>query len=228
MVPGAGLEPARPRGQRILSPVRLPVSPPGHRDSVPDSPPHWKWPHEKARNRCGLSSGWRRNWRPGSELNRRTRLCRPLHNHSATRPVTCCADTDQTRASHARIQVSGKRRTDRHPGASRDPAFNTLGESWTCFCRNGGSEIIRPSPIYESPGKPGLSGNRFPHKRESSCGTWMYRRLCASAEPGANRGFAALGDEKVAAGNPIFFYKMERETRLELATPTLARSCSTN
>ena len=29
-----------------------------------------------------------REWRPGSELNRRTRLCRPLHNHSATWPVT--------------------------------------------------------------------------------------------------------------------------------------------
>ena len=27
-------------------------------------------------------------WRPGSELNRRTRLCRPLHNHSATWPKT--------------------------------------------------------------------------------------------------------------------------------------------
>ncbi len=26
------------------------------------------------------------DWRPRSELNRRTRLCRPLHNHSATRP----------------------------------------------------------------------------------------------------------------------------------------------
>ncbi len=28
-VPGAGLEPARPKGLRILSPVRLPISPPG-------------------------------------------------------------------------------------------------------------------------------------------------------------------------------------------------------
>lgn len=27
-------------------------------------------------------------WRPGSELNRRTRICSPLHNHSATRPVS--------------------------------------------------------------------------------------------------------------------------------------------
>ena len=30
MVPGAGLEPARPQGRGILSPLRLPVSPPGH------------------------------------------------------------------------------------------------------------------------------------------------------------------------------------------------------
>ena len=29
IVPGAGLEPARPRGQRILSPPRLPIPPPG-------------------------------------------------------------------------------------------------------------------------------------------------------------------------------------------------------
>jgi hypothetical protein len=46
--------------RRILSPLRLPISPPG-----------------RARG-CG--------WRPGSESNRRTRLCRPLHDHSATWP----------------------------------------------------------------------------------------------------------------------------------------------
>ena len=28
-------------------------------------------------------------WRPGSELNRRTRICSPLHDHSATRPEAC-------------------------------------------------------------------------------------------------------------------------------------------
>ncbi len=33
----------------------------------------------------------KRLWRPGSESNRRTRICSPLHNHSATWPVTCCA-----------------------------------------------------------------------------------------------------------------------------------------
>lgn len=30
-----------------------------------------------------------RIWRPRSELNRRTRICSPLHNHSATRPDDC-------------------------------------------------------------------------------------------------------------------------------------------
>ena len=30
MVPEAGLEPARPNGRGILSPLRLPISPPGH------------------------------------------------------------------------------------------------------------------------------------------------------------------------------------------------------
>jgi hypothetical protein len=29
MVPGGGLEPPRPYGQRILSPLRLPIPPPG-------------------------------------------------------------------------------------------------------------------------------------------------------------------------------------------------------
>jgi hypothetical protein len=31
--------------------------------------------------------GCRAQWRPGSESNRRTRLCRPLHDHSATWPL---------------------------------------------------------------------------------------------------------------------------------------------
>ena len=31
-------------------------------------------------------------WRPGSESNRRTRICNPLHNHSATRPNSLQAD----------------------------------------------------------------------------------------------------------------------------------------
>lgn len=34
MVPGVGLEPTRPCGQRILSPLRLPISPSGLTGSV--------------------------------------------------------------------------------------------------------------------------------------------------------------------------------------------------
>lgn len=35
LVPGAGVEPASPRGRGILSPLRIPVSPPGHASFVP-------------------------------------------------------------------------------------------------------------------------------------------------------------------------------------------------
>lgn len=39
-------------------------------------------------------------WRPGSESNRRTRLCRPLHDHSATRPIL---KTTALRAVHGAL-----------------------------------------------------------------------------------------------------------------------------
>jgi hypothetical protein len=59
LVPGAGIEPALDFSKRILSPQRLPIPPPGRREG----------------------------WRPGPESNRGPRLCRPLHNHSATPPL---------------------------------------------------------------------------------------------------------------------------------------------
>ena len=78
MVPGAGLEPARPRGRGILSPLCLPVSPSGPAAII-----------RALRGRKKKPRGARFvEWRPGSELNRRTRICSPLHDHSATRPVT--------------------------------------------------------------------------------------------------------------------------------------------
>ena len=47
--------------------------------------------HKNPRCHAGLvdiDGRWRMViWRPGSESNRRTRLCRPLHDHSATRPM---------------------------------------------------------------------------------------------------------------------------------------------
>ena len=62
MVPGAGIEPARLLRRGILSPLRLPIPPPGlNLDIV--------------------------TWRLSPELNRGTRFCKPLHNHSATQPM---------------------------------------------------------------------------------------------------------------------------------------------
>src|SRR5258708_5709272 len=72
VVPGAGFEPAWPCGLGILSPLRLPVPPPGRVES---------------------------RWRRGSESNRRPRLCRPLHDHSATPPGALRPGT--ARASNA-------------------------------------------------------------------------------------------------------------------------------
>ncbi len=58
VVPGVGLEPTRLKSQGILSPSCLPIPPPGQ------------------------------VWRRGPELNRCTRFCRPLRNHSATAPYS--------------------------------------------------------------------------------------------------------------------------------------------
>ncbi len=46
------------------------------------------------------------HWRPMSESNRRTRICNPLHNHSANRPQTI---TPQTEAASSSTNWSGKR-----------------------------------------------------------------------------------------------------------------------
>ena|GEM_PF-2149075 len=166
LVPGAGIEPARPCGQRILSPVRLPVSPSGQAiDSVPqravewnhhacrDARPDTKKPRIRRAFRTGAGKGartldlnlgkvalyqlsysrmkpivpcprpeWCAGWRPGSESNRRTRICNPLHNHSATRPVTPCRtsscrqnETPRVARGFAFETWSGKRGSNPRP-----------------------------------------------------------------------------------------------------------------
>ena len=66
MVPGAGLEPARPYERGILNPLCLPISPPGHR--------------------VAHMSVWSIIWRRNPESNRDRRICNPLHGHSAIPP----------------------------------------------------------------------------------------------------------------------------------------------
>ena len=70
MVPGAGLEPARPYERGILNPLCLPISPPGHRGILA---------FEQAGNSL-------RKWRRNPESNRDTRICNPLHSQSAIPP----------------------------------------------------------------------------------------------------------------------------------------------
>jgi hypothetical protein len=64
---------------------------------------------------AGMPDPAGRDWRPGSESNRRTRLCRPLHDHSATWP---------------RRLPGGAT----HPGASLIPRGGWLGKGETPAC----------------------------------------------------------------------------------------------
>ena len=59
-------------GREILSLLRLPISPSGR--------------NVHAQGYTSVPQRFVEEWRPGSESNRRTRLCRPLHDHSATWP----------------------------------------------------------------------------------------------------------------------------------------------
>ena len=79
--PGRDLNP-QDRSQRILSPSRIPIPPPG---------------------RTGLF------WRPDPELNRGTRFCRPLRNHSAIRP------RKRKRTFVVLLKWSGRRGSDPRP-----------------------------------------------------------------------------------------------------------------
>ena len=103
--------------------------------------------------------------RRGSESNRRPRLCRPLHNHSATPPPTL-----------ARLHPTSAPRRTANQGWRGPPRANGVG------CRAAGT-----------------------------CTASRATKL-------------KTGDRSYRLDLPG---NLERETRLELATPTLARLCST-
>ena len=68
MVPGAGIEPARPEGRQILSLLRLPISPPG------------LWGAFTFNTKRSVK------WRREPESNRPTWICNPVHNRFAIAP----------------------------------------------------------------------------------------------------------------------------------------------
>src|SRR5207245_2372588 len=108
----------------ILSPLCLPVSPPGpsRRKIVPEG-----------------------NWRRGSESNRRPRLCRPLHDHSATPPYA--RDQKQRRIS--------KRAVPRNSGAgdesrTRDLNLGKVTLYQLSYSRESRRKFYGPFPLRSS------------------------------------------------------------------------------
>src|SRR5882762_3834367 len=86
----------------ILSPLCLPVSPPG---------PGWRDCVRKKPEAGALWCGWRR----GSESNRRPRLCRPLHDHSATPPYAGNQEQGRTSKTGCSFEDSGAGEESRTP-----------------------------------------------------------------------------------------------------------------
>ena len=87
------------RSRGILSPLRLPISPPGRGAGVGHG--------------AGKGSGGGM-WRLSPESNRGTRLCRPLHDHSATQPAPRRGSI-RTLVRPARRNWSGKRDSNSRP-----------------------------------------------------------------------------------------------------------------
>ena len=155
--------------------------------------------HRDRRMRADLTRGHigglrlKSAWRPGSESNRRTRLCRPLHDHSATWPVTYPRTRGRERSLAARSGKNKKpRRTEVLVGfGHRRTSYSRLRVTLVRFSNGRCTSILRRTPKrFEEVVQP------EPDERSTRC---------RGVEP-----------------------DVERETRLELATPTLARSCSTN
>ena len=133
MVPRAGVEPAQCLHRGILSPLRLPISPPGQsgktesyttkeRTIQPDqllsttTPPGQSGKAESyttkertiqpdhllstttppGQDRNNLQ-GNKCKWRRDPESNRDTRICNPLHSHSAIPPRSCCGIRELSR-----------------------------------------------------------------------------------------------------------------------------------
>ena len=110
MVPGAGIEPARSHLRGILSPLRLPV-PPSGRLRVQD-------------------------WRLGPESNRRTRICNPLHHHSATQPLVTISTNHVEISSLADLNTGLKKQMPRTASRPRHrcrswPALPTNCGIWS-------------------------------------------------------------------------------------------------
>ncbi|MEY3667062.1 MAG: hypothetical protein RL572_602 [Pseudomonadota bacterium] len=156
LVPGTGIEPVRSCDRGILSPLRLPISPPGQ------------------------IAGAERNTRGRIVMQRPGDSYEPGHQHEPNSQVI---------AAHIIVILSVKIAKRSRGGWGRNRT-GVRGVAVRCMT------TLPPSPRS----------------------TLVLRSQIS----------AVLADKTQWAGRETKDPKLERETRLELATPTLARSCSTN
>src|SRR6185437_6943450 len=126
--------------------------------------------HKKTRFYAGfrgfLGLSWILYWRPGSESNRRTRICSPLHDHSATWPVT---GKQRARPPSNRTALRGPETTDpgvpgsRKPGAgnetrTRDPDLGKVVLYQLSYSRGAGNDTCAgdSDQACGAPSSPGM------------------------------------------------------------------------
>jgi hypothetical protein len=203
VVPGAGIEPAWPCGRRILSPMRLPVSPSGHGDSLPHSHRIGKRrPSARRKQRspaCGASTCFpgKRTWSGKRDSNSRPR---PWQGRALPTELFPRADDANIVLLIWRPRAESNRckricNPVHHHSATRPNLASDLPPCWPPHFYSA-IRLMATAPDWRNPD----TFSRSPHEKAPQAGPFA-----ASLE--AN---------------------LERETRLELATPTLARSCSTN
>ena len=138
-------------------------------------------------------------------MNRRTRLCRPLHNHSATRPVYSYQECDVLVRRNPCRGLSGF-------GAGNETRTRDLNLGKVALYQLSYSRV-RPTCYRKTRDHTSvftLQNAAFP-----------LRHSLPEVLPRT----AGAGEKQSPFRGPV---KLERETRLELATSTLARLRSTN
>ena len=161
-------------------------------------------------------------WRRGPESNRPTRICNPVHNRFATAP---CLDKKGKRmlpflAGSARASSgiwSGKRGSNSRPQPWQSCALPT-----ELFPRVNTPCEVFGAADYSLIFRPSLPPACAQCLTVSSAG---FLREAASA---ALISSSVKGTDKKGKPRLPFLEDLERETRLELATSTLARLRSTN
>ena len=151
----------------ILSPLCLPVSPPGH---------------------AGI-------WRRGSESNRRTRLCRPLHDHSATPPGSSAitiGTAQNDAAAAAAIPTQGNYQERHALFVEIHLLENTANRRWCrrrCVFRNSGAGKESRTPDLNL-GKVALY--QLSYSRVSGAGLYAYFTPCSIGTAGQRQGLAQV------------------------------------